>query len=234
VKLLIACIGRASRGPERDLYEHYANRIRWPLALRELEEKRKLPTAQMILREGELLLGAVPAKSVLVALDRRGKVLDSEAFAGRLAHWRDNSVSDVAFLIGGVFYIAFSVSRSFGWALFFLAIAHTGGSILWVFSTVLLQRDVGDKFRGRVFAAELALLTLTMAASNYIVGELMDRFGFSPRTVTAGVGTLFLLPGLIWFATQKWWDRKAKMAEAEPTEKVDEIPATVSTEHFEV
>jgi len=101
VKLLIACIGRASRGPERDLYEHYANRIRWPLALRELEEKRKLPAAQMILREGALLLGAVPAKSVLVALDRRGKVLDSAGFAGRLAGWRDNSVSDVAFLIGG-------------------------------------------------------------------------------------------------------------------------------------
>ena len=84
VKLLIAAIGRAARGPERDLYEHYAARIRWPLALRELEEKRKLPPAQMILRESELLLDAVPAKAVLVALDRRGKVLDSEAFAGRL------------------------------------------------------------------------------------------------------------------------------------------------------
>ena len=41
VKLLIACIGRAGRGPERDLYEHYAGRIRWPLALRELEEKKQ-------------------------------------------------------------------------------------------------------------------------------------------------------------------------------------------------
>ena len=101
MKLLIACIGRASRGPERDLYEHYAGRIRWPLALRELEEKRKLPPPQMISREGELLLGAVPAKAVLVALDRRGKVLDSEGFARRLARWRDESVSDVAFLIGG-------------------------------------------------------------------------------------------------------------------------------------
>ena len=45
VKLTIACIGRAGRGPERDLYDHYANRIRWPLALRELEEKKKLPPA---------------------------------------------------------------------------------------------------------------------------------------------------------------------------------------------
>jgi 23S rRNA (pseudouridine1915-N3)-methyltransferase len=101
VKLLIACIGRAGRGPERDLYEHYANRIRWPLALRELEERRKLPPAQLILREGELLLGTVPAKAVLVALDRRGKVMDSAGFADRLARWRDDSVSDVAFLIGG-------------------------------------------------------------------------------------------------------------------------------------
>lgn len=101
MKLLIAAIGRAPRGPERDLYEHYAARIRWPLALRELEEKRKLPPLQMIQRESELLLEAAPAKAVLVALDRRGKMLDSEAFAGQLGRWRDDSVSDIAFLIGG-------------------------------------------------------------------------------------------------------------------------------------
>jgi hypothetical protein len=65
---MIACIGRAARGPERDLYEHYANRIRWPLVLRELEEKKKLPAAQLMLREGELLLDAAPAGAVLVAL----------------------------------------------------------------------------------------------------------------------------------------------------------------------
>jgi 23S rRNA (pseudouridine1915-N3)-methyltransferase len=101
VKLTIACIGRAARGPERDLYEHYANRIRWPLALRELEEKRRLPAPELILREGALLLAAVPPRAMLVALDRRGKVLDSEGFARRLERWRDDSVSDVAFLIGG-------------------------------------------------------------------------------------------------------------------------------------
>ena len=101
MKLTIACIGRAGRGPERDLYQHYAGRIRWPLTLREVEEKRKLPPAQLILREGELLLQSVPARSVLVALDRRGKVMDSEGFARRLERWRDDSVNDVAFLIGG-------------------------------------------------------------------------------------------------------------------------------------
>jgi MFS family permease len=113
----------------------------------------------------------------------------------------------IAFLIGGSFYIAFGTAGSFLIALLVLGLAHTGGSILWVFSTVLLQRDVEDGFRGRVFAAELALLTLTMATSNYFTGEMLDRFGWSPRIVTVGMGTFFLLPGLLWFATQRWWDR---------------------------
>jgi 23S rRNA (pseudouridine1915-N3)-methyltransferase len=101
MRLLIAAIGRAGRSPERDLYEHYAGRIRWPIGLRELEDKRKLPPAQLIAREGELLLRAVPAGAVTVALDRRGTVLDSEAFAQRLGRWRDDAVADIAFLIGG-------------------------------------------------------------------------------------------------------------------------------------
>jgi 23S rRNA (pseudouridine1915-N3)-methyltransferase len=101
VKLTIAAVGRAGRGPERDLYEHYAGRIRWSLTLREVEEKKKLPPAQLMEREGELLLEAVPAKATLIALDRRGQVIDSEAFARRLERWRDDSVADVAFLIGG-------------------------------------------------------------------------------------------------------------------------------------
>jgi predicted MFS family arabinose efflux permease len=113
----------------------------------------------------------------------------------------------IAFLIGGLFYVAFGSATSFLFALLVLGIAHTGGSILWVFSTVLLQRGVEDQFRGRVFAAELALLTLAMAASNYFTGEMLTRFGWSPRTVTIGIGTLFMIPGILWFVTKRWWDR---------------------------
>ena len=116
----------------------------------------------------------------------------------------------IAFLIGGAFYMAFGVATSFVVALIVLGIAHCGGSILWVFSTVLLQRGVEDNFRGRVFAAELALLTLTMAISNYATGELLDRFGMSPRTVAVAIGALFLFPGIAWFLTQKWWDQDGR------------------------
>ena len=111
-----------------------------------------------------------------------------------------------SFLIGGVFYIAFGSATNFALALIMLMIAHAGGSTLWVNSTVLLQRAVEDNFRGRVFAAELALLTLAMAASNYATGELLDRFHYSPRTITIGIGVIFLLPGALWFITERWWD----------------------------
>lgn len=133
----------------------------------------------------------------------------------------------IAFLIGGLFYIAFGVSTSFVFALLVLGIAHCGGSILWVFSTVLLQRGVEDNFRGRVFAAELALLTLTMAASNYATGEMLDRFKLSPRLVTIGIGILFVVPGVLWFVTQKWWDR----GKEEALERVleSEKPAEATT-----
>lgn len=126
----------------------------------------------------------------------------------------------IAFLIGGAFYIAFGTATSFVFALVVLGIAHCGGSILWVFSTVLLQKAVADNFRGRVFAAEMALLTLTMAASNYATGELLDRFGVSPRLVTIGIGIFFMMPGFAWFLTQRWWDREKD--QAAPEIKVDD------------
>jgi len=135
-----------------------------------------------------------------------------------------------AFLIGGIFYIAFGSAHSFLFALLALMTAHCGGSILWVFSTVLLQQTVEDRFRGRVFAAELALLTLTMAASNYITGELLDRFHFSPRTLAVGIGIVFLIPGTVWLLTERRWgkERGERIAERSPSS------ATVLSEELPV
>jgi MFS family permease len=113
----------------------------------------------------------------------------------------------VSFVVAGAFYVAFAAERSFGPALCWLAVAHMAGSVLWVFSTVLLQAAVEDEFRGRVFAAELMLMTLAMAASNYATGEALDRFRLSPRVVTAAIGVLFILPGVLWFLTRRRWDR---------------------------
>ena len=88
-------------GPERALFDHYAARLSPAPEMREVEEKRALPSAKMKAREAELLLGAVPDGARLVAMDERGKRLSSIAFAQKLGDWRDEGVRDVAFLIGG-------------------------------------------------------------------------------------------------------------------------------------
>jgi 23S rRNA (pseudouridine1915-N3)-methyltransferase len=38
---------------------------------------------------------------MLIALDERGKNLDSETFAGHLGRWRDDGAGDAVFVIGG-------------------------------------------------------------------------------------------------------------------------------------
>ena len=101
MRILIAAVGRARKGPERALFDHFAARITFPLTLREVEEKRPLPPPQLKRREGALLSAAVPDDARMVALDERGKVLSSTAFAGKLGAWRDDGVGDLAFLIGG-------------------------------------------------------------------------------------------------------------------------------------
>ncbi|MET0623329.1 MAG: MFS transporter [Pyrinomonadaceae bacterium] len=113
----------------------------------------------------------------------------------------------VSFVVSGAFYVLFGLAESFPLALLWLAVAHMGGSVLWVFSTVLLQSTVEDEFRGRVFAAELMLMTLAMAASNYATGQALDRFQISPRPVTVAIGILFALPGLLWLLTRRLWDK---------------------------
>ncbi|MCW5746234.1 MAG: 23S rRNA (pseudouridine(1915)-N(3))-methyltransferase RlmH [Alphaproteobacteria bacterium] len=101
MRLTIAAIGRLKAGPEKALYDTYAQRMTWPLTLREVEERRKLPAAERMAREAELLLGVCPAGATLVALDRRGKQLDSDGFARWIAARRDAGTGDLAFLIGG-------------------------------------------------------------------------------------------------------------------------------------
>lgn len=163
-------------------------------------------------------VGGSPATGIGVLFAARGigtavGPIVARRIAGEGKHRMQTSIG-IAFLIGGIFYMAFGAATSFVFALVVLGIAHCGGSILWVFSTVLLQRGVEDSFRGRVFAAELALLTLAMAVSNYLTGEMLDRFGLSPRVVAIALGAFFLIPGIAWFATQRWWDKDELLSDS--------------------
>jgi len=100
MRLLILAVGRQKPGPLRELEQFYAERITWPLTIREIEEKKKLTPLELKRREAELLLAALPKNATLVALDGRGTALSSEAFAKRFDAWQ-TSGNDLVFMIGG-------------------------------------------------------------------------------------------------------------------------------------
>jgi len=109
-----------------------------------------------------------------------------------------------AYFMIGIFYLALSVAPVLALASVCVLFAHFGGSILWVFSTVLLQMEVPDAFRGRVFAVELALVTLTSSVSSYLTGHYLDG-GVSPRTVSMALGAMFFVPGVLWLLILSRW-----------------------------
>lgn len=101
MRFLIAAVGRGGKGPEQALFAHYAARLRPPIEMREVEERRPLPTAERQSREAEKLLATVPPGARIVALDERGKSLSSVELAATLGNWRDQGAPATAFLIGG-------------------------------------------------------------------------------------------------------------------------------------
>jgi predicted MFS family arabinose efflux permease len=76
-------------------------------------------------------------------------------------------------------------------------IAHAGGSTVWVFSTTLLQLHTDDRFRGRVFAADLGFSMFTIAAGAYICGRFLDA-GVAARSVASWTGAVMIIPAALW------------------------------------
>ncbi|HWZ81569.1 MAG TPA: MFS transporter [Terriglobales bacterium] len=94
-------------------------------------------------------------------------------------------------------YTLLGVSSHLWQASLCVMVAHFGSAIVWVFSTTLLQLQSEDKFRGRVFAADLGLCMLTIAAGAYLAGRFVDM-GFAARHVASVAGALMLIPAGLW------------------------------------
>jgi MFS family permease len=94
------------------------------------------------------------------------------------------------------------------WAAFASVVfAHAGGSTIWVFSTTLLQGLTEDRYRGRVFSAELGLMMMTISATSYLAGVCVDM-GVPPKTFASWTGASMLIPAAAWtWALGRWKDQ---------------------------
>jgi 23S rRNA (pseudouridine1915-N3)-methyltransferase len=87
VLLHIVARGKIGRSPEAELVERYLKRISWPTKVTELPD-----------RGGAM--PKMPANSVTVVLDERGKALSSTELAALLDRWRDDGKREARFVIG--------------------------------------------------------------------------------------------------------------------------------------
>jgi predicted MFS family arabinose efflux permease len=143
--------------------------------------------------------GAMLGMSILLGGRGLGALvgpLVSARWAGR-SDWRLQLGILFGYLTIAVGYGTLGSSRTVWTAAACAMLAHMGGSTVWVFSTTLLQLHTDDRFRGRVFSADLGFSMLTIAAGAYLCGRLLDA-GVAARTVATWTGLVMLIPAVLW------------------------------------
>ena len=157
-------------------------------------------------------LGIAPERAALISMSILMGARGVGALLGPLlsARWAGRSQERLrkciaaGFAIGSIGYLCLSAAPSIWVAALLIILAHSGTSGVWVFSTTLLQLNTDDKFRGRVFAAELGLTMLVLACVSFIAGRVLDA-GVSPRTLVFGAGLAMIIPFVWWTAAQRFW-----------------------------
>ena len=116
----------------------------------------------------------------------------------------------VALAVFGLGYATLGVMPSLFAAAVAVGIAHLGGGAQWTLSSYGLQRLVPDRIRGRIFAFDFTLITLSLTVSALVTAWAADRFGARPTvSVLGGVAVL-------WAAIWTWLTtdvRRAAMLE---------------------
>jgi MFS family permease len=101
-----------------------------------------------------------------------------------------------ALAVFGVGYTLLGFAPTLAVAMLVVAVAHLGGGAQWMLSSYGLQRLVPDRIRGRIFAFDLALITLTFAISSILTGVAAHVFGVKPVTIV--LGAIGIVYAVVW------------------------------------
>jgi predicted MFS family arabinose efflux permease len=141
---------------------------------------------------GEIGVGALMAARGLGALV--GPFL-GHRISGNM-HRRLFGAIGIALAVFGVSYMALSFAPTLAIAAGVIFFAHLGGGAQWILSTFGLQVLVPDHIRGRVFAVDFALITLSLAVSSLVASAVADSAG--PRAAALIVGALAVVWAIAW------------------------------------
>ena len=100
-----------------------------------------------------------------------------------------------SFVLMGIGCYGLSQAKGFLWICVFTSVRSAGSSIVWIYSSLILQKFSTSSMLGRVMAIDYALATLSEAFSAMCAGVLQDEVGLSAEQVSfletlVAVGTL--------------------------------------------
>jgi hypothetical protein len=101
-----------------------------------------------------------------------------------------------ALAVFGIGYAMLGLAPALVFAMASVLVAHVGGGAQWTLSSYGLQRIVPDRIRGRIFAFDFMLVTLTFGLSSILTGWLADAIG--PTTTALVMGSLALGWAVVW------------------------------------
>jgi MFS family permease len=165
--------------------------------------------------------GAMLGMSLLMGARGIGAIVGPLVFARWAGHCERRLRLGIllGYCLIGVGYAALGQVPNVWLACLTVIIAHCGGSTVWVFSTTLLQLNTEDRFRGRVFAADLGFSMLTIAVGAYVCGLFLDA-GTSARVVATCTGLAMLLPASLWALSMRASKTSSVAASAESAESM--------------
>jgi MFS family permease len=104
----------------------------------------------------------------------------------------------IALAVFGISYMALGLAPALWVAAAVIFVAHLGGGAQWVLSTFGLQVLVPDHIRGRVFAVDFAMITLSLAVSSLVASAIADSIG--ARASALIVGAMAVVWAVVWTA----------------------------------
>lgn len=123
--------------------------------------------------------------------------LIARRFMGDGEQWLQRAIG-LSFFVAAASYAALALAPNLALGAVALGVGHMGTSVLWVFSTALLNLWVPDRLKGRIFAADNSIFTLTLTLSTLATGALLDHAGVAPRALMLGLAAVLILPALVW------------------------------------
>ncbi|NLN32688.1 MAG: 23S rRNA (pseudouridine(1915)-N(3))-methyltransferase RlmH [Flavobacteriaceae bacterium] len=106
MNITLICIGRTDEKPLEELIQKYEKRLpsHWNfqrMEIPDIKNRKNLSESQQKEKEAELIFSKLNNSDYVILLDEKGKQLSSSAFAGELQSLMNQSIKQIAFVIGG-------------------------------------------------------------------------------------------------------------------------------------